>query len=209
MIDEAEHNRQIYSKIAKQWADKNHAPDYWRPEFEKFQTFLPKGKVIDIGCGTGKDAGFFVDHGYGYLGIDYSEAMLDEARKRAPGVDFRHMDMFHLAFPSSSFDGFWAAASLLHISKEKLPEVLVGIKKIIKPGGIGFVSVKEGSGEKVVEGEMEGDSRFFSFWQLPEMEQILADNGFKVLDSARVTKTGKDKREKVWLTIWLTNIIKV
>ena len=53
------------------------------------------------------------------------------------------MDFYKLNFPSGSFDGFWASASLLHIPKNKIHQVLSDIKNIIKPNGIGFISLKQ------------------------------------------------------------------
>ena len=52
------------------------------------------------------------------------------------------MDFQYLKFPPRSFDGFWAAASLLHTPKRKIKSVLGNIHKILKPEGVGFISLK-------------------------------------------------------------------
>src|SRR3989338_7458860 len=111
-------------------------PDFWRSEFEQFKTLLPHGKVLDIGCGGGRDALLFVPSRYNYVGIDFSREMLEQAQRSAPNAIFVQMDMYALNFVPYTFDGFWAAASLLHIPKTKTPLVLREIHRVTKTGGI-------------------------------------------------------------------------
>ncbi len=63
-----------YERIAPLWAKGHQNPDFWLKWFKKFQVFLPNGRVIDMGCGAGRDAALFLPAGYEYVGIDNSEA---------------------------------------------------------------------------------------------------------------------------------------
>jgi hypothetical protein len=107
----------------------------------------------------------FRDAGYDYVGLDFS------GMRSIPAL-----------FGKDSFDGFWAAASLLHIEKSGIKDVLYGIRQVVKPDGIGFISVKKGRGEGIVSQTRDGwvaeDKRFFAYYQLQEFSQTLQDAGF-------------------------------
>ena len=194
-------------KTLGQTRNKTYAnPDFWRSEFEKFNKLLPFGRVIDIGCGGGRDALLFTEAGYSYVGVDLSEEMLAGAKELVPDADFRKMDMYNLSFPADSFDGFWAAASLLHIPKRNVAKVLEQIKNVVRSGGIGFFSVKEGEDERMVKSSLEGDERFFAFYQESEFLKLLQENGFEVIEHSRDMREYNPSRN---LTVWLLYLVKV
>lgn len=139
-----------YQTIAEGWTA-GLRKDFWEKEYAKFSQLLPKGKVIDIGCGSGRESLWFTGHKYEYVGIDFSSAMVEIAKKANPKATFEVKSFYDLDFPLDSFDGFWASCSLVHAPREKVAKVLEEIRNIVKPGGIGFVAVKEGKGEQMEE----------------------------------------------------------
>lgn len=171
-----------YAKIVLARSKAKDDPNFWLLEFTKFKTYLPDGKIIDIGCGSGRDATLFIQNGYEYRGIDLSDEMLALARQAVPIADFRKMNMYDLNFPDKMFDGFWAVTSLLHILKRKMNTVLEEIHRVVKFGGIGFIVMKHGEGERMVTGKFEGDNRFYSFYRDYEFCEILERNRFRVLE---------------------------
>ena len=67
--------QEAYKKIAGS-RNKTHAnPEFWRSEFEQFKKLLPSGKVLDVGCGGGRDALLIKNEGYEYVGVDLSAEM--------------------------------------------------------------------------------------------------------------------------------------
>ena len=168
-----------YKEIALLWNGKHPNMDFWRSEFEKFQRFLPKKKIIDIGCGSGRDATLFVSAGYEYTGIDLSDDMLTVAKELVPEATFLNMNMYSLNFPDRCFDGFWATASLLHIPKKNIGIVLREIKRVVSVGGVGFIAMKEGKGEGMV------DRRFFALYTLEEFREVLEKENFTVVEQLR------------------------
>lgn len=189
-----------YRKIALA-RNKTHAsPDFWRPEFEKFRSLLPHGKIADIGCGGGRDAVLFTEAGYDYVGVDISEEMLSAARELVPTANFIRGSVYELNFPSKSLDGFWAAASVLHIPKNKATLALQEIRRVTRLGGIGFFSMKEGEGERMVGNSSGGDERLFSFYSENEFTKILEENGFRVLEHSRDMR---EYRPPGNTTVWL------
>ena len=146
---------------------------------------------------------------YKYTGTDASQSMLDIARKNVPNGEFKVMDFYNLDFPEKSFDGFWAAASLLHVPKNEIPEVLKGIKRIIKDNGIGFISLKlkDSLDEGVIKENKRDISteRYFSFYADGEFNKILEKTGFKVIEETRVQEN--DERKQMWLCYFVKNNI--
>jgi ubiquinone/menaquinone biosynthesis C-methylase UbiE len=97
----------------------------------------PGVRVLDVGCGTGDDARAMARGGGWVVGIDNSQAMIDEARRRSADsglpVDFQVADALALPFAADSFDGCRADRSLMHVpdTRRALAEML----RVTRPGG--------------------------------------------------------------------------
>ena len=73
-------------------------------------------RVVDLGCGAGRDYPAFEERNIDYLGVDASEGMLTVARERFPSANFEAQDLCALDLPARSFDGAFANASLQHVA---------------------------------------------------------------------------------------------
>ncbi len=133
---------EAYNKIAQEYNQRNYN-HFWDNEYTYFKSILSGNKVVDLGCGGGRDGEQFVRDGFDYLGIDASDAMLQIASQRVADGQFRLMDLRDLDLPVESFDGFWASASLLHFSKQEIPDILKSFYNLLRFNGVGFISVKE------------------------------------------------------------------
>lgn len=189
-----------YQKIAEHYSKAN-SDQFWVAEHKRFNELVSGKNILDIGCGTGRDALVFTGEGYDYTGIDASEAMLAIAREVAPKGRYRLMDFSQLDFPDNSFDGFWAAASYLHIPKAEVGEALAEAKRILKPGGIGFISLKERNGmeEGMIEQPYSDEkiSRYFAFYEKGEFEVRVREAGFELIGDAMYFE--HDERKTTWL----------
>ncbi|MBX4189633.1 methyltransferase domain-containing protein [Candidatus Parcubacteria bacterium] len=190
-----------YDKLADEFSYRNSVTIYGR-EYGIFFDLLPEGSsIIEIGCGIGRDALRLVEK-YQYTGIDASKGMLDIAKKNIPQANFQLVDFYHLDFPSKSFDGFWAAASLLHVPKNEIVLVLKSIRKIIKDNGIGFVSLKlkDSLDEGVIKENKKGipTKRYFAFYEGGEFNKLLEQSGFEIIEETRVREEN-DVNKQVWL----------
>ncbi len=188
---------EAYNKMAKAYSKDRADSLFWLEEFRTFQRLVPGKRVIDIGCGNGRDTPLFIENHFDYTGIDASEGLLAIARKRFKDARFLLMDFYGLDFPLGTFDCFWATASLLHVPKKKISDVLLSIRRIIKGDGVGFISLKEkrSAEEETIKHEKYGGAgRFFAFYTLDEFSDILRKSGFSTLKSH--IKPGRDTR---WL----------
>ena len=186
---------QTYDRIAKDFA-RLHKDTKWQEEFNYFSKLVIGKKVIDIGCGHGQEALLFLKAGFDYTGIDASRNMLREAKKIVSKGKFVLMDFYNLKFPKESFDGFWAASSLLHVPKVRVSEVLGQIRRILKKNGIGFISLKERKNldeGMIKDNQYGGSERFFAFYGLGEFERILLENGFEIIKKYRLKREDNGK----------------
>lgn len=102
----------------------------------------PEARVVEIGCGAGRDAAEIVKRVRHYLGFDPSTKMIELARQAAPEADFQLANSLTFGFPPD-LDVVYAFASLLHIDKADLSIVLQKLGRAVRPGGIVLVSLKE------------------------------------------------------------------
>lgn len=152
-------------------------------QLNKFISMLPKkAKILDAGCGSGRDAQYFKEDGFEVTAIDAAEKMVEEAKKNVKDVKFEHMDMLNLKFEDESFDGVWACASLLHNEKTDLPKILGELKRVLKENGTLYVSVKEGEGEKIVKDvKYNNEPQPTFYYKQAEIEKELKDAGFQIV----------------------------
>jgi len=187
MIENKAVTKSWYDRNAANWVIKKANLEYCRSEFEEYQKLLPGGNVLDLGCGTGRDAHLFVPAGYDYTGVDLSDGMIGEAEKLFPDVKFQVMDLCDLKFADQSFDGIWSFAAYLHIPKKDIAGAIAEANRVLKMGGIGLITVKKGSFESYLgEGEAK---RYWAFYGKNQFAKILSDGGFEII------KSWEDKRE--------------
>lgn len=198
-LDTHQKTIQTYNKIASGYSA-THFKHFWVQEFNFYKSIIGSKKVIDLGCGAGRDASVFVENGFDYTGIDASEGMLKVAKKRVPKGKFLQMDFKKTTFKNGEFDGFWASASFLHIPKKDVFEVLQEAKRITKNGGIGFISIKEKTGVDeglIEENKYGGISRYFAFYSQDEFKNLLEQNGFSIIKTS--VHTEEDEQKTNWL----------
>ena len=184
LLPEEKITKSTYDELAAQWASEHSTPEFWQDEMRYYLELLPSGKIIEVGSGGGRDAKELIKLGYDYLGTDVSTGLLEIARKELPDFSFYEQSVYDLNFNGEQFDGFWASAVLLHVPKSRINKALARIRTVVRTKAIGFVSIKDGSGERQEIDEVGGVQleRFFSYWSRDNFSDHLAGNGFKILD---------------------------
>jgi ubiquinone/menaquinone biosynthesis C-methylase UbiE len=173
---------QSYDNTAEAYA-KNVAPLHPYDMSDKFVELLTEDSlVLDMGCGSGRDAKVFLEHGCRVVGIDLSEKMVSYAQKHVKEAEFKVMDLRQLDFDDEHFDGLWASASYLHISKADLENALKEAHRVLKSGGIFYLSVKEGDGEECKQDKRFSNyEKFWSYYRQKEINDALEAQGFDIV----------------------------
>ena len=113
---------------------------------DRFLSYLPESAtILDFGCGSGRDTKGFLDRGYTVDAVDGSEKLCEIASNNT-GIQVRHM-LFSELDEDGKYDGIWACASILHLAKKELQDVLVKMIKAVKPSGHIYISFKYGTFE--------------------------------------------------------------
>ncbi len=100
--------------------------------------FAPGSRVLDLGCGSGRDLNALCQAGYAGLGVDASAEMLSEARQLFPALANRitQDELPQLTtVADQGFDGVLCSAVLMHLPGEWLFDTVYNIRRILKPGG--------------------------------------------------------------------------
>jgi SAM-dependent methyltransferase len=193
--------RQTYNKIAVDWYNDHNSDIWWVEGTDKFLSLLkPGSKVLDVGCGAGAKSAYLLDHGMDVTGIDFSEEMIRLAKEHEARGHFFVWDMNNLDKFDQVFEGIFAQASLLHIQKKDVQNVLEAFKAKLVSRGYLYLAVKEiRSGNVQEEIVKENDygyeyERFFSYYSLDEIRSYFHELGMTIVYES---KSGKNN------TIWL------
>ncbi len=182
--------QETYRKIAADYALKWHQRGAILPELDKFAALLPAGAtMLDVGCGPGLDSAVLQDRNFTVIGLDYSYEMMRVGRdEHDHKLSFCQADMRHLPI-GRQVDGIWASASLLHLQREDLLPTMQGFWRVLKPGGLLYLSVKLGQGAKWVHADKyEHDlERFFTFWQPETIDPLLETAAFQIIVRSQET----------------------
>ena len=143
-----------YNKHAKSFIQTTKSVDFTNIQ-NKYLSNLPLGaSILDFGCGSGRDTKCFLEQNYNVTAIDGSEAIGKEASKYT-GIKVKQI-LFEEFEDQNSYDGIWACASILHLTKKDLLSVFHKMNKALKENGIIYTSFKYGT----FEGERNG--RYFT-----------------------------------------------
>lgn len=116
-----------------------------------FLEYVPQGgRILDFGCGSGRDTKYFLGRGYRVDAVDGS-GELCRIVGAYTGIPVEQMK-FHELDRVGAHDGIWACASILHVAKRELPDVLRKMADAAKDGGILYASFKYGEFEGVRDG---------------------------------------------------------
>ncbi len=136
-----------------------------------FLARLPAGaRILELGCGSGRDAAAMRAAGFEVDPTDGSPEMARRAEARL-GRPVRVL-RFHELAATAQYDAVWASAALLHVPRAALPEILARIRTALKPGGLHFASYKGGRTEG-----RDRHGRYFNYLAQDDLRQAYAASG--------------------------------
>lgn len=162
----------------------------------EFAQRLPEGgRVLDLGCGSGRDSLAFLRAGFAVDAVDGS-ARMAEAAGGLTGLPVAHA-LFSDYEPKGPYDGIWACSSLLHVPAAELPVIISKYARALKPGGTFYLSFKLGSHDGMRGG------RWFTDLDEPALRALIAEVPGLRVDRVDVTSDVRPGRSgEKWLNAW-------
>ncbi|MCO7543261.1 class I SAM-dependent methyltransferase [Stutzerimonas nitrititolerans] len=167
---------------------------------EPWDTFTshikPNGKILDVGCGGGRDILHFQKLGFTVEAIEPTPRLASIARKKT-NAKILEISIQELT-ADRQFDGVWACASLLHIPTLEIKEAIQKLSNATKADGYIYISLKEGLGEV-----RKSDGRLFSSFTQSQVSDIIKDIHALEIVKTWVTEDAAHRSGVRWLNILL------
>lgn len=155
----------------------------------------PGARILELGCGGGRDAAYMASRGFWVDPTDGTPAMVRKAQERwdIPARVMRFDELNAL----DEYDAVWAHASLLHCPREELGGILQRIHRALKPGGWHFGNYKLGEGE--------GRDKFDRYYNFPTRDWLerryTGVAPWQGLDFQEEAGSGYDGVSRQWLCV--------
>lgn len=164
------------------------------PELRRFRSYLqPGARVLDVGCGGGRDLVVLKELGLHPIGLDFSPKLAALAAERS-GSETIVGDMRDPPFADATFDGIWAAAAILHLDRNELMPTLRQFRRLLAPGGVLFASMKMGRGS-----ERTADGRLFTYVVPEAWTDLLTASGFVAPEVRTEVSEHSNQHSTVWI----------
>ena len=184
-----------------------HAEDFWKGtrDHDVSQNIAallahiesrPPFRILDFGCGPGRDLKVFAELGHIAVGLEGAAAFAAMARAHS-GCEVWQQDFLKLDLPRESFDGVFANAALFHVPTQELPRVLLELHAGLKPGGVLFCSNPRGHDE-----EGWGGGRYGAYHDIDSWRRYMSGAGFVEL-AHYYRPPGLPRERQPWLaSVW-------
>jgi heptosyltransferase-3 len=154
--------------------------------YSRLLRYLPsKGaSVLELGCGSGRDAAFLLASGFELTAVDASAGMIAEATRAHPELAGR-VSCAAVPFPADSpllrrsFDAVVAIGMFMHIPDAGLPDTVLQIGRLLRPGGVLFIDVSVG--RTGLQNERDGTGRLFRERPPGELQLLFEKHGFTLV----------------------------
>ena len=161
--------------------------------YEKYLKYLPnKGKILDVGFGSGRDMIYFKSLGYDVYGIDTSISFVNNMLKQGFNVECISICDLNI---KDEYDGIWACASLLHINRENLEKAIIKCINSLKENGVLYCSFKHGDKEIIK------DDRYFNYINEEIINIIAIKNNFKIIEIYKSLEVRVNRNNEEWINI--------
>lgn len=162
---------------------------------DRFIELLPEGAaVLDLGCGSGRDSLYLIEHGFDVTALDGSEELCELARIHL-GQDVLCMRYEEMNF-SGVFDGVWACASLLHAPEESIDAILDKVIDSMNGAAILYLSFKYGEYEGMRNG------RYFRDYNTRTLKELIGRHeALEIIDIFKTDDIHSGDHGQKWINV--------
>lgn len=185
--------QQSYEKVASAYYSATLGQSVAQDQMDEFMNMVnPPAKVLDIGCGPGRDTKFLTKK-YSVTGIELVKKFANIASFENPNAKIINADIITYDLPKNEYKGIWSRDALHHIPDEHLDSVFKKIADSMVEGGIFYMIVREGQGE-IIEKEKKKYSeieRFYHLFSTEELQDRAKKAGLKIIKIDHQQKSHK------------------
>ena len=185
---------EYYNNEANRFFESTVSVDFSKIQEQFLKYVKPGGRILDLGCGSGRDSRAFLERGYEVVAVDGSRELAKIAGayigQEVIVADFREFE------PEGTFDGIWACASLLHLPKEEIAAVMRRMAAHLPEGGCFYASFKYGE----FQGERNG--RYFTDMTEESFKVLLREAPGLIIEELFTSGDVRTNREsEKWLNV--------
>jgi SAM-dependent methyltransferase len=141
----------------------------------------PRSRVLDAGCGAGLPIAKMLAEHFDVIGVDFSEAQIELAKKNVPNAHFFCQDMTELDLPDGSLDGICSYYAIIHIPREEHKSLFVNFHRMLRTGGITLLCLGAEDLVDNIDEDFLGTRMYWSHYNSDIYLQMLKECGFKVM----------------------------
>lgn len=189
---------QYYNRCADKYTQETVNCEFTDIETRFCKYIISGGSILDVGCGSGRDAKHFADSGYYVTAFDGSEKMCNRASQYlGMPVDTALIQDYDF---QERYDGIWCCASLLHLTIFEIEKFLFKAVSALKENGIIYVSFKYGTYQGI------RDGRYYTDLTEDSLLKIISKiNELEVVEMFRSSDVLRDRKQQ-WLNAILKNV---
>lgn len=159
------------------------------------QRLQPASRILELGCGGGRDAEAMLRHGFVVDATDGTPEIARNAEERigqtVQVMRFDQLDALEM------YDAVWAHASLLHVPRAALPDVLELVFRALRPGGFHFANFKGGGTEG-----RDRFGRYFNYFATSELLELYRASGpWEIVATDEYVGGGYQGGQGPWIAI--------
>ena len=155
----------------------------------------PGARILDVGCGAGRDMLWLTNMGYSCTGLDSSPALAELARRHT-GQPVIEADFETFDFQEMDMDALLLVGALVHVPHERFQLILSRILRALKPQGHVLLAMKQGQGVQT-----RPDGRVFFLWSKDDLMPIFEDCGLICIEYFK--QQSKIRGSDIWMSFVL------
>lgn len=193
----------FYKNNAESYAQITYNEDFAKAVFEGMKGFLialnPDEPILDIGCGSGRDAYQIIKQGFNVHAFDQSKEMIEQAKKLTGLENVFNVGSAQSFKSYSTYNFAYSIACLLHLNDEEFKLAIENIFKHLNTNGCFYFTVKKGDGE-----EVDNEGRYFNYYTEEKLHSVCSTLGIQVIN---ITENPDLTRpDTTWLNVVLRKV---
>jgi ubiquinone/menaquinone biosynthesis C-methylase UbiE len=176
-----------YNKIADRYLEERTRDSEDIRLLDDLMARLPtNARVLDAGCGAGIPVAQILSQHFSVIGVDFSTAQLELARKNVPQAEFLCQDMTDLKFPDSSFDAICSYYAIIHVPREEHLTLIRNFYRMLKSSGYALLCLGAENLLDDVDENFFGARMYWSHFDRETYLNMLKQTGYTIVWEKRV-----------------------